>query len=294
MPSTAAEFINSQIRKFVGDNFNDYFAFVEPFSIGDAILDLSIIKKFKEKNKCKIIFICSPYVKRIESVFDGIIDKWIVIDNIGLLMLYAEACCKDYDLSPGNFICMAPALYGAPFGSLSAHVNESYLKKCLLGLNGDEILDLRSDDPSGNDVAVDNFVLILPHAQSAEFLGLEFWQKCVDSLNDRYNVIVDDFPCLLEGLQGCQLVKLNFSEILAHHRLSKHTISYRSGMSDLIATSGKEHFVIYPVRNKLKFGYANIKDIRNTTTVRSGLSIEEISLWDAPENDEILKILSKI
>ena len=295
MSSVSVEFMNSQIRKLVGDDFDRSYIFVEPFSMGDAILDLALLKKFKETNNCNIIFITSPYVRRIEEVFKGIVDKWIAIDDSMLLMCYAEVCCKMYDLHLGNVICMAPSLYDGPFGKFNYHVNEAYLKKSILGLDGNETLSLKAS-ASNKELTVDNenFVLIIPHAQSAEFLGVPFWQKCIDSLADRYHVFVDDFSERLTDLKRCEIVRLSLSDIVNYHGMSAHTISYRSGVSDLIATCGKAHHVIYPIREKLKFGFSKIKSIQNASTLKSGFGLGEISMWNAPNNEEIFSELKKL
>jgi hypothetical protein len=263
----------------------EWYIFLEPYGIGDCLLNLSLFGNFKEtycRHGEKICYVTTTSLGKLKPFFSKDVDIWLTFDNPIVLFLYNELISHRYELRTANPISLAPTTYYKSSKLMNSAISELDVgfKRLLLGLPASaptrksvtafSNLDSKNlEEKFFNDICQpENTILIIPHAQSCSRLPEWYWNILVSGFKTAgFNIYFDIFNFYNVAPEGARGVKLAFDEIIY---LSQHvaaTVSYRSGLTDLIANStSKEHYCLYPSKDLLLHGYAKCSDVKKTTT----------------------------
>lgn len=82
------------------------------------------------------------------------------------------------------------------------------------------------------------FVILMPYANTAKMLSMEFWEKCVDLfINDGYCVYTNVKDAAEQAISGTAPICENIYDMVGICKQAELTISVRNGMCDVLAMS---------------------------------------------------------
>jgi len=302
-------------------NPSNWYIFVEPYGLGDCLANLSLFGSFRHRH-CrdneKICYVTISSLGNLQPLVPNIVDLWLTFPNnlSVLLYLYNEIIPQKYSLEVSNPVSLAPSGYRGLSSFVGTLPSEHHftLKKLLLGLSPTTPFQLSSRKFSDsedfnyrskffrNGLDPSLCVLIIPHAQSCAKLPQWYWDYLVQKLHSAgFFVFFDIYTFYTGAPSGAVECKLSLSEIVFLARNIGCVITYRSGITDLVAImSDKVHFCLYPSKDLLLHGYAESADIRLTTTNylfdldREISFFETISTLTDREQTPVLRCLDKV
>tara|TARA_B100000674_G_scaffold492131_1_gene511522 strand:+ start:20 stop:1024 length:1005 start_codon:yes stop_codon:yes gene_type:complete len=239
------------------------FIFLQPFSIGDNIHSLSLMRAFRQRycqEGQKIFYICLPHSVSIVSLF-GCIDHVVGLAQLKHMDLLLEAFSSKYiSAGPGYPIVLSPNHYCNGWLGRLVHnrkITPIDCRKLILGL------DFDSDLPVFPDLALrfgyseqlhraskliqapKSSIIIFNHARSIQPVPPS-WFKLLQKYFG-YNIYYDAQHGTNEVLnQFAHPIKIPLCDIPVFADYAGHVISLRSGITDLLGFGTSKVLSIYP------------------------------------------------
>lgn len=265
----------------------------QPYSLGDAVLDLSLMYELRRRHPGVIItFITSEYIGRARWLLEPAVDRWIFLPHEELYELCRHAVQDFHTAGPGVLNSMSPLDHASPkleknlLRSALGELGELPFKKTILGIGinakphfpFDLTKALRKDTRLTNSRPS---IYVNPRAQTAHPLPKVVVEQICSYLDTLgFTVQLDSHQDVYDLPPSVVQFSCTLQEAVQRAFTSDIVLTYRSGMTDLLAILVDKLIVLYPCRNYVK----NNRDYSCYNTVHLGLRQQEDSLldfWDA-------------
>lgn len=238
-----------QIANLIQKNYFDGYCIFSRYGIGDIFFIASLLKEFKQKNKGKIIYFTEKksLVKFLQA-FPSI-DKVVYDKDIKFLQ---EEQTLQQHVSLGKL----NKLFFPYRGTKSTYTfSDNYNNLLDVPLNAHRELptiketnyDNAKKEFSKLKIRKSKTILIIPEATMFDYriIDSNFWQKLADNLIGKgYDVVFNSKSSDYKKYKNTFLPIMDF---MAFVQQVKYVISFRSGISDLIAGMGNYNLsVLYP------------------------------------------------
>lgn len=231
--------------------------------IGEAVYALSLLPELtKIKNKKINIITFSPY-SQIAELYADYCNKIIVLSRrkIGFIQCYSQShiCAYDNYIGGGwewednSLYLDIPDIYVAGLNYKIKDLKIPYTTKHSLitnpvSSNSKEFLDLVNQ----LEVEKGKSVLLIPYAQSAKEMSVEFWTRITEIIKKAgykvYTNVKDDSE---SPIPGSVPAKIPLRYVINFIQYAGSAISIRCGLTDLIAVSDSDVEVLYKVENEV-------------------------------------------
>lgn len=228
---------NVQIIRLIKEKYSDAYCIFSRYGIGDIFFIASLLKEFKKKNGGKVVYFTEKkslvkYLKAFPSIDEVIFDKE--------LSFLQEDQTMQHHLQKGTL----NKLFFPYRGTKETYTfSDNYNN--LLDLPLDTVRELPIISDSNYKKAEQEFhaiqatpsktVLIIPDATMFDYkiIDISFWIELANKLQEQgYDVV---FNSKLKIFKKFKTTFLPIMDFLAFAQQSKYIISFRSGISDLLA-----------------------------------------------------------
>lgn len=238
-----------EIAKLIRERYSDYYCIFSRYGIGDIFFVASLVKAFKEKNGGKVVFFTEK--KRLVKVLQAFpsIDEVIFDKDLSFLQ-------EEQNLQQHLQIGKLHKLFFPYRGTKETYTfSDNYNNLLDFPLNTERELPVISEKNYQNaqnefkklKINPQKTILIIPDATMFDYrvIDSKFWINLSKELELKgFDVI---FNTKLDEYKHLKKTFLPIMDFIAFAKQIKHTISFRSGVSDLLVGMNISNLTaIYP------------------------------------------------
>lgn len=239
--------------------------------IGESVYSLSLIpeiKKYKGIDNIHLL-VMQPYDQIADLYRDQFIDmKTMSIKRMGWLIIYSQSNIKfhhniiggGWTWTNNEYQAEVPETYIAGYCYNVLDLNIPYSAKHMnittpISENDEKFQEL----VQSNKIQKEKAVLLIPYAQSAKEMEVEWWKIVGKHLIERgYQVFTNVKNDTEKSIEGTMPISIPLKYVPSVINYMGSCISIRCGLSDLIAVGNCNMEVIYRVKDKIDEGLVGL------------------------------------
>lgn len=233
--------------------------------IGDLIIALSLLHQLKIKLRTNhISVITEKKYKGLALLYKDEFDELLIFEHedIEALRLYSNSYTKTHYNIVGADWLFVSIDKRVPFP-----VAQTMFKCRHLGLDYNapsKYIDVSYENDKdfkkyidGTGIEKDNSIILIPYAQSATMLSVEFWEGLVRKLSNKYKIFTNvvNNECAIKGTIP---IFIPFEYLVDCVNYAGKAISIRCGVTDVLALGNCDCTVLYAWENEIDFNYAKV------------------------------------